>query len=478
MIRLVLLLVLLAVHPLSAVAQQAGFRVATNACVNPGQQVRLTGRRMGTAPVGDIVMHRGGSRIAMQITGWSDRRLRVQVPRQGVQSGAEYEIEWIRAGRVVARFGAMEVCGRVATRNPGRRAGRDEVAAPNGAVEYVVSVTAGQANAASNALQGQGGQLLRTRQLPSLGRVLLFFSLPGNLGAAQAQTILNGVANSARIDEHNIYGYAAGPRLYAAAAIGDQANSACRLRRPVAVGLIDGPVNPGHPALRGVSVKRVSVLGQRDRPPGPDHGTAVAALVAGNGSGSITGFAPGARIFAVSAFSTGRGGTGADLEHVAAGLDWLAGNGVRIVNMSFAGRPNAAFEDILGAAARKRMVMVGASGNDGKAVAAYPAGSPNVIAVSAVDANGRLYRKSNRGRHIEFAAPGVELYTAKGNGGGYQTGTSFAAPIVTAIIARRASRGAVSSDAVRAALRRTARDLGPGGRDTSFGWGLVQAGGC
>ena len=144
--------------------------------------------------------------------------------------------------------------------------------------------------------------------------------------------------------------------------------------------------------------------------------------------------------------------------------------------MSFAGPPNEVFEDILQIAASRGMAMIAAAGNDGVRFAAYPAGSPHVIAVTAIDAGMRRYRRANTGAHIEFAAPGVDVFVAGGRGGTYESGTSYAAPIVTALAARLA-RGA-SVDGVRARLRAASVDLGSPGRDGEYGWGLVRASGC
>lgn len=159
-------------------------------------------------------------------------------------------------------------------------------------------------------------------------------------------------------------------------------------------------------------------------------------------------------------------------------MDWLIGQRVRLVNMSFAGPPNEAFADVLQAAAARGTVMVAAAGNRGDNVALYPAAASEVIAVTAVDAAGRRYRKASRGGHIEFAAPGVDLYIAKGNRGSYASGTSYAAPIVTALAAQAMARGTSGANGLRRALRRDLRDLGDPGRDVQFGWGLVQAPGC
>lgn len=122
-------------------------------------------------------------------------------------------------------------------------------------------------------------------------------------------------------------------------------------------------------------------------------------------------------------------------------------------------------------------MVVAAAGNNRSDEAMYPAASPDTIAVTAVDASGRIYRQANFGAHIEFAAPGVDLYVAWSEAGTYRSGTSFATPVVTALLARQSEHAPVDLDTARAALRADARDLGPGGRDERFGFGLVQSGG-
>ncbi len=102
------------------------------------------------------------------------------------------------------------------------------------------------------------------------------------------------------------------------------------------------------------------------------------------------------------------------------------------------------------------------------------------MAVTAVDKRMRVYRHSNRGSYIDFAAPGVGIRTAVG--WRRQSGTSFAVPYVTAAAALLLTAG-VSPDnaAIRAAIAGQAVDLGPVGRDDTYGWGFVsphQAVGC
>ena len=129
------------------------------------------------------------------------------------------------------------------------------------------------------------------------------------------------------------------------------------------------------------------------------------------------------------------------------------------------------------AAASQGAILIAASGNERRPVVAWPAAAPEVIAVTAVDAARRRFRMANTGPELEFAAPGVDIYAASESGGGYVSGTSFATPIVTALAAREMAAGRGSVAAIRSALRSDVQPLGPGGRNTDFGYGLVH-GGC
>jgi subtilisin family serine protease len=76
-----------------------------------------------------------------------------------------------------------------------------------------------------------------------------------------------------------------------------------------------------------------------------------------------------------------------------------------------------------------------------------------------------------------FAAPGADMVAAD-NGGKYSAvrGTSFAAPIVAALLAETVSAPDINaSDAAVEALALHAIDLGPPGRDLTYGFGLVGA---
>ncbi|MGL4238648.1 S8 family serine peptidase, partial [Tabrizicola sp.] len=108
---------------------------------------------------------------------------------------------------------------------------------------------------------------------------------------------------------------------------------------------------------------------------------------------------------------------------------------------------------------------------------AYPGAYPAVVAVTAVDRNGTVYRRAGQGAHVDLAAPGVEIWTAASvKGARPKTGTSFAAPFVSAAAAAQlAANPELTANEVIQRLTGSARDLGDAGFDEVYGYGLVQA---
>ena len=110
------------------------------------------------------------------------------------------------------------------------------------------------------------------------------------------------------------------------------------------------------------------------------------------------------------------------------------------------------------------------------AAPAFPAAWPEVIAVTAVDADRAPYRQAARGPHVALAAPGVNLWTAASiEGGRLRSGTSYAAPFVSAALALGMARDGLSATDARDRLFRCAADLGAPGRDPVFGHGMVAS---
>ncbi|MDI1344572.1 MAG: S8 family serine peptidase [Pseudolabrys sp.] len=207
------------------------------------------------------------------------------------------------------------------------------------------------------------------------------------------------------------------------------------------------------------------------------HGTAIAGLIAAHGK--LLGAAPNAKILAVRAFDPAGASAGAEGTTFAIlkGLDWAAAEGARVINMSFAGPNDPAVHRALEAAHKKGIVLIAAAGNAGaKSPPLYPAADVNVIAVTATDADDKLFEQSNRGNHIALAAPGAQLLVATPDGYEMSSGTSFSAAEVSGIVGLMLERrGDLSPAQVRGILLSTAKDLGPKGRDPLFGAGLADA---
>lgn len=358
------------------------------------------------------------------------------------------------------------------------RATRNEVAAPSGAPEYVIVGGATGVSRAQTLLASQGVNILSARVLSTLDLGFATVDLNGALSFAQARSLLAQNNISVTMDLHSVYRSQNG-RTYSNALVGLPATDGCQLRRSVRIGLIDGPVDLSVPALRNVAVVQNSVLGPSERPGSAGHGTGIASLILGQGVGGAPGgVAQGAQLFSVIAFASNGGRDVARLENLALAMDWMLARKVQVVNMSLAGPRNAALEAVLAVADKRGVIMVAATGNAGRDQVAYPASDPRVIAVTAIDAAKRLYRKANKGPEVDFAAPGVDVLLPQSRRTAFRSGTSYATGIVTGLIAQELARGAASRRTLVDRLRKNAEDLGTSGRDPLFGWGLVKSRGC
>src|SRR5262249_17979806 len=101
----------------------------------------------------------------------------------------------------------------------------------------------------------------------------------------------------------------------------------------------------------------------------------------------------------------------------------------------------------------------------------------HVIAVTATDADDRLYALANRGRHIAVAAPGVDiLEPAPNDGVQLISGTSVAAAHVSGIAALILERTpALHPDAVRSVIIRSAAAVSALEAKDDTGAGLTDA---
>jgi serine protease len=180
------------------------------------------------------------------------------------------------------------------------------------------------------------------------------------------------------------------------------------------------------------------------------HGTKVAGLIGAiaNNERGVVGAAHGAHILPVRIGGPCAVGT---LSDVAEGLIWAAGGNLpgvpanshpaRVVNMSI-GAPGGCpgtLQSAITFAREQGAVVVASAGNESEDAGGHnPANCSGVIAVAAIERDGRKISYSNFGAAVDVAAPGSWLMTTvPGIDGGYSTftGTSASAPLVSGVAA-------------------------------------------
>jgi len=222
------------------------------------------------------------------------------------------------------------------------------------------------------------------------------------------------------------------------------------------------------------------------------HGTFVAGIIAAeadNGRG-VSGIAPGVTVMPVKILDCTGGGSVFD---AAQGILYAAKNGAHIANLSFGMDDESS---TLAAAIRQAyygygMIVVAATGSTGEATVQFPARMPEVISVASSgnewSPDGRS-GFSNWGPEVSVAAPGYGVVSTVAQGlcpGGWlcfgdepyaaANGTSFAAPMVTALAALLLSENpSLPPDVVRGVIQATAHDLPDEGEMLWDGAGRIQ----
>lgn len=306
----------------------------------------------------------------------------------------------------------------------------------------------GSDEASFSKAEAAGFKLISRETMEGLGFEVLRVRVPGGMDLADAEELLSDSIPDAEITADNLH-FQSGDT--SGATIMMSASAAAR--GGAAVGMIDG--------APGKSVPVVEVRGFASGAPYPsNHGSAVASLLAHAGAGNIR---------VADVYGTDKAGGNALA--IAKGLGWLTASGSKVVTISLVGPRNAVLQRAISAARRKGVVVVAAVGNDGPAAPpAYPASYDGVVAVTAVDGKRRALIEAGRALHLDYAAPGADIYGRDAKGKRIELrGTSFATPLVAA----RAARAIGSGRDWRKALDGEAEDLGSKGHDETYGRGLV-----
>lgn len=313
--------------------------------------------------------------------------------------------------------------------------------------------------------QQAGFRLIARDRLAALAGSVTRLETPAGLAPEAALARLRAIDGGAVFDYTHYYGLQFSPQGEAvqtggAPAVLPRRTGALRL------GMIDTAVAP-HSALAHTAVEqRRFGAGVAEAPP-TEHGTAVASILASEGT---------RRLLVAGVFRGSAAAPFTSADAIVRALEWMAEARVSVVNISLAGPRNAILDRLIERASAQGMIVVAAAGNGGpSAPPAYPAALAPVVAVTAVDARSHVYRYANQGGYIAFAARGVdEPAAATGGVIGRYSGTSFATPHVAAWLARcRATKGGTAA-LCRERLRNAARDVGPPGRDPIYGWGVID----
>ncbi len=263
---------------------------------------------------------------------------------------------------------------------------------------------------------------------------------------------------------------------------------------------------PGETYLRAPDLVNTSFtagydFANGDAHPNDDHqhGTHVCGTIAQstNNSSGVAGIAFNITIMPVKVLD--ENGDGTD-QQVADGIYWATNNGADIINMSLGGPGSTqTLEDAVAYAYSNGVTVICAAGNAYQAgnLPQYPAAYDDYcIAVGATRYDQTRAYYSSTGSYLDIAAPGGDM-TVDQNGDGqwdgvlqqtfaYQNpmafgfyfaqGTSMASPHVAGVAALILSQHpGLTPDQVREALETTATDIGAGGWDAQFGWGLLNA---
>ncbi|MEE6259032.1 type VII secretion-associated serine protease mycosin [Plantactinospora sonchi] len=248
----------------------------------------------------------------------------------------------------------------------------------------------------------------------------------------------------------------------------------------IVVAVIDTGVNASHRdlagnVLSGVDLTGADTNGQEDS---QGHGTAMAGLIAAHGHGpgnsnGALGIAPDAKILPIRNSQSKLG----DPDNLPRAVDEAVRRGAKVISLSLGGGTSMRLQEAIKDALAADIVIVAASGNKTEYDSiGYPAKYPGVVAVGAINKNGRLAPITVTGKEMVLTAPGAEI-VGTSNTGGYQegTGTSDATAIVAGAAALVRSRFPdLSATEVVHRLTATADDKGAPGRDPEYGYGSLN----
>jgi thermitase len=252
----------------------------------------------------------------------------------------------------------------------------------------------------------------------------------------------------------------------------------------VKVGIVDTGIDKTHPDLAGKAVGCATsynaglLIHNGVCADDNGHGSHVSGTISANTNNAtgVSGVAFNSPIVMCKALATAAGtGLTSDIANC---INWVSTQGVKVLSMSLGGGDNATLKAAVQKAYNNGngVLIVAAAGNDGDATLNYPAAYSEVVSVAATDNRDHRASFSNANGDVEIAGPGVDVESTY-TGGLYMSlsGTSMATPHVAGVAAVIADLNPTANAAtLRSKLDAAVDDIGPAGRDTSFGFGRVN----
>ncbi|MHB9758429.1 type VII secretion-associated serine protease mycosin [Streptomyces sp. BYX5S] len=252
----------------------------------------------------------------------------------------------------------------------------------------------------------------------------------------------------------------------------------------VTVAVIDTGVDTKNEQLAGKVLGGKSFAkGSKATTDGVGHGTKVAGIIAASpitGSG-FHGLAPKAKILPLQTSTAEEGG---NLATMVDAINAAVSANAKVINISQGTTANVSKIPVLQAAVNraeaKGILIVASAGNSGasgKPVDTYPAALPNtnVLSVAASDRNNERAPFSTPNKHVDIAAPGVDMVSTVPQGGQcVDQGTSFSAPYVAGVAALlKQKHPKWTPEQIIWHLEDTA-SRSHAYRDNNIGWGVVD----
>lgn len=249
----------------------------------------------------------------------------------------------------------------------------------------------------------------------------------------------------------------------------------------VIVGVVDTGVDAAVPQLKGKVLPGVDIVNGSGRADNDcyGHGTFVAGLIAADPQPwtGVAGIAPGVKILPIRQANDTNDGSA---DGLARSIVAAVNAGARVVNISASSFfPSRQLEAAVRYATARDVLLVAAASNEAQQgnPTAYPAAYPEVVAVGAVDSDGKRSQFSEVGDFLDLVAPGTDVVSLSRAGRGHvmDSGTSYATPFVTAVAALvRARYPHLSAAQVKRRLELTADHPSRPMPDREVGWGVVN----